>query len=176
MRRIYEWKEKGYIKKVIKGFYIFSDLELNELILFTIANQIYKPSYVSLEMALSYYHLIPESIYAITSITSRKTNQFTTPFCTFYYHSVKSSLMFGYKLVQYRNQVFKIAEPEKAFLDYFYIKPHLNDNEDFEELRIDKQNFSTLVSKNKMNKYLKIINNKALSQRVNKFMEYMKNA
>ena len=59
LRRIYEWQHKGYIKKVIKGYYIFSDTELNELSLFFIANKIYKPSYISFEMALSYYHLIP---------------------------------------------------------------------------------------------------------------------
>jgi len=58
-RRLNEWQDKGYIKKVIRGYYIFSDLQLSEEILFKIANRIYSPSYVSLESALSYYHLIP---------------------------------------------------------------------------------------------------------------------
>lgn len=58
--RLNEWQDKGYIKKVIKGYYIFSDIELSENVLFDIANRIYSPSYVSFEMALSYYHLIPE--------------------------------------------------------------------------------------------------------------------
>jgi predicted transcriptional regulator of viral defense system len=52
-RRLNEWQEKGYIKKLIRGFYIFSDLELNENVLFEIANRIYAPSYISLEIALS---------------------------------------------------------------------------------------------------------------------------
>ena len=32
--RLTEWQNKGFIKKVIKGYYIFSDLELNEKVLF----------------------------------------------------------------------------------------------------------------------------------------------
>ena len=55
-RRLNEWQEKGYIKKIIKGYYISSDLEISENILFEIANRIYRPSYISLETALSYYH------------------------------------------------------------------------------------------------------------------------
>jgi len=36
-RRLNDWQEKGYIKKIIKGYYIFSDLKINEHILFEIA-------------------------------------------------------------------------------------------------------------------------------------------
>ena len=65
-RRLNEWQDKGYIKKIIRGYYIFSDLKLSEEVLFEMANRIYAPSYVSFEMAISYYHLIPESVYGIT--------------------------------------------------------------------------------------------------------------
>lgn len=40
-RRLNEWQEKGYIKKIIRGYYIFSDLEMNENVLFEIANKIH---------------------------------------------------------------------------------------------------------------------------------------
>lgn len=43
-RRLNEWQEKWYIKKVIKGYYIFSDSKLDENIIFNIANRIYSPS------------------------------------------------------------------------------------------------------------------------------------
>src|SRR3989338_7420397 len=78
-RRLNEWQDKGYIKKLIRGYYIFSDLELNENVLFEIANRIYDPSYVSLEAALSYYGLIPESVYGISSVSTRRTYKFKTP-------------------------------------------------------------------------------------------------
>ncbi|MGD2013222.1 MAG: hypothetical protein PVH37_13780 [Desulfobacterales bacterium] len=40
-RRLNNWQDKGYIKKVIKGHYISSDLVINEDILFEIANKIH---------------------------------------------------------------------------------------------------------------------------------------
>ena len=54
LRRLNEWQKKNYIKKIRQGFYIFSDLEINEQALFIIANRIHEPSYISLEMALSF--------------------------------------------------------------------------------------------------------------------------
>ena len=78
-RRLNEWQGKGYLKKVIKGYYIFSGMVLKESVLFEIANRIYNPSYISFEMALAYYGLIPESVYGITSASTRKTSHFRTP-------------------------------------------------------------------------------------------------
>ncbi|MCG2758861.1 MAG: hypothetical protein L6263_10560, partial [Desulfobacteraceae bacterium] len=78
VRRLVEWQGKGYIKKIIRGYYIFANLELDENVLFEIANRIYSPSYISFEMALSYYQIIPERVYGLTSATSRKTMAFKT--------------------------------------------------------------------------------------------------
>ncbi|MBU1781930.1 hypothetical protein KKD87_00975, partial [bacterium] len=119
--RLNEWQDKGYIKKVIKGYYTFSDLELNETALFEMANRIYSPSYISMEMALSYYHLIPESVYGITSASTRRTYKFKTPIAEFSYRTINPQLFFGYDMVKYNNKYFKIAGIEKAILDYFYI-------------------------------------------------------
>lgn len=110
--RLNEWQDKGYIKKVIRGYYIFSDLQLSEEILFKIANRIYLPSYISLESALSYYHLIPESIYGITSISTRKTYHFVTSIGEFIYRSLKPSLFFGYDLIKFNEKYLKMAHRE----------------------------------------------------------------
>lgn len=42
--RLSEWQNKGDIKKVIKGFYLFSDLGISENVLYFIANKIYSSS------------------------------------------------------------------------------------------------------------------------------------
>ena len=99
-RRLNEWQDNGYIKKVVRGYYIFSDLKLSEEILFKIANRIYLPSYISLESALSYYHLIPESVYGITSISTRKTYHFVTSIGEFIYRALKPPLFFGYDFLK----------------------------------------------------------------------------
>jgi len=174
-QRLNEWQEKGYLKKVIKEYYIFSDLEINEQVLFMVANKIFDPSYVSLEMALAYYNLIPEGVYSVTSITSRKTYSFDSSLAQFNYRKIKPEAMFGYKLVAYEDHVFKIAEVEKALLDYFYINPQVKTDGQFEGLRINAETFEQ-IDLEKLNRYLIQFSNKSLAKRVNKFIKFMKHA
>jgi len=175
-QRLSEWQKKGYIKKITNQYYIFSDLVINESVLFIIANGIYQPSYVSLEMALSYYGLIPESVYAVTSVTSRVTKKLKSKISQFSYKKIKPELMFGYKLVTYRNQNFKIAEIEKAILDYFYSNSRLKSDGDFGELRINIDSFNERVDFVKLRNYLARFNSKTLEKRVNKFLKFIPHA
>lgn len=174
--RLNEWQNKGYIKKVIKEYYIFADVKIDEQLLFLTANKIYSPSYISFESALSYYELIPEGVFSITSAAAKHTYAFTTKISDFFYKKIKPSAFFGYKLVPYRNQNYKIAEPEKAILDYFYLHTDLKSNDDFFELRINKLEFLEIINQKKLENYLKIINNKMLTERVKKFLKFMENA
>ena len=118
--RLNEWQNKGYLKKIRRGYYIFADHNLNEAVLFSIANKIYSPSYVSFEMALANYGLIPEAVYGITSATANKTNRFKTKIGEFIYRHLKPELIFGYRLEAAGGAVFKIAAIEQAAL-YFFI-------------------------------------------------------
>lgn len=176
LRRLVEWQDKGYIKKIIRGYYIFADLRLDENVLFEIANRIYSPSYISLEMALSYYHMIPESVYGLTSATSHKTMVFATDVGDFIYHTVRPSLLFGYKLVNYSGKKFKIAEPEKALLDYFYLNTSIQSKDDFAGIRIGKDQYFAQVDETRLVAYLNEFQQKSLAKRVKNFMRYIKNA
>ena len=175
-RRLTEWQKKGYIKKIIKEHYLFSDIEVNQNILFLIANKIYKPSYVSFESALSFYKFIPESIFAVTSANSRNTYTFKTHYGEFIYKKIKPKLMFGYKTVTSKNYSFNIAEGEKAILDYLYIKPHLKSEDDFEELRIDNKVFFEQINKKRFYSYLERFKNTALTKRAKRLIKYLENA
>jgi predicted transcriptional regulator of viral defense system len=173
LRRLNEWQEKGYIKMIRRGYYAFSNLTINESVLFLLANKIYTPSYVSLEMALSHFNLIPEAVYGLTSVSSRKTNHFKTDFGEFIYRHIKPQLMFGYQLINYDGQNFKIAEPEKAILDYFYLNADLNAAEDFDGLRFNGNEFREQTDKDKLQSYLITFGNKRLEKRFNKFLKYI---
>ena len=174
-RRLNEWQDKGYIKKIRRGFYIFSDSALNEPALFLIANKLYSPSYISFEMAFSYYGLIPESVYGITSATTKKTVNFKSPIGEFIYRTIKPSLMFGYKLENFQNQNYKIAEIEKAVLDYLYINPQIQSDADFFELRFNSQEFLAKADMEKFNQYLKVFKNKSLEKRAEGFLNFINN-
>ncbi len=176
VRRLVEWQGKGYIKKIIRGYYVFADLELDENVLFEIANRIYNPSYISFEMALSYYQMIPECVYGLTSATSRKTMVFKTNIGDFIYHTIRPRLLFGYKLIDYNGRRFKVAEPEKALLDYFYINTSLKSDDDFAGMRIDTEQYLTQVDERRFVAYLNEFRHKSLAKRVKSFMEYVKDA
>ena len=173
LRRLSEWQEKGYIKMIRRGHYAFAGLQMNESVLFLMANKIYAPSYVSLEMALSHYSLIPESVYGITSVATRKTNHFLSDYGEFIYRHIKPQLMFGYALIGYQGQTYKIAEVEKAILDYFYLNPHLSSEHDFDGLRFNADEFGRQANRNKLRSYLNAFGNKSLTKRVNKFLRHI---
>ena len=62
--------KRGELIRLKNGFYLISELIENQPIPFEqIGNQLYGPSYISLEWALSYYELIPEGVYTVTNVS-----------------------------------------------------------------------------------------------------------
>lgn len=172
-QRLSEWQKKGYVKKLRQGFYIFSDLEINEKTLFTLANRIYEPSYISHEMALSIYGLIPEAVYGVTSVTSQNTKNIKTPVGDFIYRHIQPELMFGYELREHNGHHYRLAEIEKAVLDYLYFNSKISDNESFEAVRFNISEAKEKIDGEKFSKYLTAFNSKALEKRAKKFLTYI---
>ncbi|MBW1861647.1 MAG: hypothetical protein JRJ02_04655 [Deltaproteobacteria bacterium] len=175
-RRLNEWQDKGHIKKIIRGYYIFSDLKIDETVLFETANRIYKPSYISLETALSYYHLIPESVYGISAVSTRRTYSFKTLIAEFSYRTIKPNLFFGYDIVSHNNKHFKIAGMEKTILDYFYLNPKIKKESDFASLRINRDIFLAQTHEARLYNFLDKFAKKTLTKRINSFLKFIKNA
>jgi predicted transcriptional regulator of viral defense system len=169
-RRLVEWQQKGYIHRIINRWYAFAKTLRQEELLVA-SNRIYAPSYVSLQWALSFYRLIPEGVYTITAVSSLKTQDFHTALGTFSYKHVKSSLMFGYRLINFDGLVYRLAEPEKLILDYLYLNPSLRTLEDMESLRLNTNELVTLIDKQKLNSYQELFANKSLEKRVNILIE-----
>ena len=169
---ISNWIKEWYIKPIIKWWYIFADVHVNEGILYYIANKIYDPSYISLEMALSQYNLIPEWVFTVTSVSSRKTQAFSTVFGTFAYRSIKETLMFGYTIKKIWSLTYKIAEIEKAVLDFFYFRPDLESIQDFEDTRIDCYEFMQQADIGKFTTYAKQYPSKKFHSRMMDFISY----
>jgi predicted transcriptional regulator of viral defense system len=169
------WEKKGYLKKVKRGFYCFSRQNFTQDFLFHAANKIYAPSYVSLEIALKYYGLIPEEIFQITSVGTRKTTHFETSVGNFSYRRIKPSLYWGYRLVDFGQQKLLIAEPEKAVLDYLYVNSQLKTADDFVGMRINIDEFIAHIHLDTFQQYLKTFHNMQLSKRANTFLSALKN-
>jgi len=101
-----------------------------------LASVIKKPSYISLEKALEYHSLIPESVTVFTSLTTARSGRFTSSAGTFEYRHIRESLFWGYNSVTVGGQTGFIASPEKALLDFFYFRRTGVTMEYIEELRL----------------------------------------
>jgi predicted transcriptional regulator of viral defense system len=84
-----------------------------------IANHLYGPSYVSLQTALSFYGLIPERVYRVSSMTIKRSRNFTTPLGDFDYVGIsKEYFAIGVRQEIVNNEyAYLIASPEKAMCD-----------------------------------------------------------
>ena len=110
----------GDVVRIRKGLYVAPAFpgrppEVDPLAL---APLIYGPSYVSLETALAHHGLIPERVYEITSVTSKRTKLFHTPLGRFSYLPVNESVYgCGVGLQPVAGGAYFLAEPEKALCD-----------------------------------------------------------
>ena len=109
----------GRIVRVKKGLYCFGQaFRRGPISMEYLANLIYGPSYVSLDYALSYYGMIPERVYSITSVTTRRSRSFDTPSGIFSYRTLPNSkYSIGAILDSFSGTSFMIASPEKALID-----------------------------------------------------------
>lgn len=117
------WQKKGLIIKLKRGIYLFNknDRRIDPGLVF-VANQLYAPSYVSLEFALSHYGLIPERVADVTCISTKKTIRFENELGVFIYQHVKSGAFRGFKLSKNEyGMPLLFAEPEKAVVDFLYL-------------------------------------------------------
>ncbi len=116
---IHRLKKQGYIESVKRGLYKLPDEYIPDPYL---ANKLYEPSYISREFALSYHHVIPETVYEITSVTPKTTRRFEALGRIYSYRKIKKTAFTGYTIEKQKGFSFQIADPEKAFVDTNYFR------------------------------------------------------
>ncbi len=168
------WQKAGYIKSLPGSYYILAERQVKEDFLYMFANRLYEPSYISLESALAYYQIIPETVFGVTSVSSRKTARFQSDYGILSYKSIQPAYFFGYQINEpMKSLKYKIANIEKAVLDFLYFHPEIKLIEDLQALRWNSDLLRIEVNKLRFSQYLQIFNKKSLNLRVNTFMEYI---
>ena len=111
--------KKREIVQIRRGLYSFAEpLRREMLSAGALANQIYSPSYVSEDYALSYYGMIPETPAVVTSVAMGRSRVFETEFGIFNYRYCRSrAYSIGVTAVGEGQNRFLIATPEKALFD-----------------------------------------------------------
>jgi len=106
--------KSGKLKRIQRNFYFLPEkiFEIEK-----IANQIYSPSYLSFESALSWWGILSQIPYVLTFATTLKTKKIEMGKTKIEYRKIKKELFFGFQL----QKGIYIALPEKALLDTFYL-------------------------------------------------------
>jgi hypothetical protein len=130
------WMSAGKIIGLRRSVYTLPDMYRRVSVApARLANQLYRPSYLSGLWALGYYDMIPEKVVWLTSATPRVPRRFDNSFGIFDYRNVKQKAFFGYLTVSYGDRSIVIAEPEKALLDLWHLSPGEWTQERMEEMR-----------------------------------------
>jgi predicted transcriptional regulator of viral defense system len=133
-RQLSDWAKAQKVIQLRRGLYTLPRQNPHP---FVVANHLVPGSYVSLQMALAYYHLIPEHVTVVTSVTTQRPGQYHNKFGRFSYRHIQPSLFYG---IEYRllanDEYAYVAMPEKALLDLIHFRPQGDSRVYIESLRL----------------------------------------
>jgi predicted transcriptional regulator of viral defense system len=129
--------KNGWLLRIKQGLYLIHDSIFEplqgDLPLLAISHCLLEDSYVSLAHALHYYKLVDQVPDTISSISDQISKKFTFQTYTFKITKVKPDIFFGYHTIPQQKRTIRIAEPEKALLDYLYVDTNFTTPELFFE-------------------------------------------
>ncbi|EKE20510.1 MAG: hypothetical protein ACD_7C00544G0001 [uncultured bacterium] len=164
------WVNKGYLIMLRRGLYATSEIR-DKIDGLAFATKIYAPSYISMEMALNLYGIIPEAVFTVTSVTTRKTKEFNTPAGNFSYQKIKKEAFGGFETKNQNGISFNLASPEKALVDFLYLNRNVL-NGDYEQFQGHRFNEDFKFDAKKMRDFAEAFNNKKVLFLTNNFIKY----
>jgi len=140
-RQLSRWTATGRLIQLRRGLYALAPpFARTAPDVLAIASRIRKPSYVSLQSALAHHGVIPESVPAVTCVTTGRPGRLDTPLGSFLFRHVNPGLFWGYREVEVgAGESAYLAHPEKALLDLFYLTAGAIRSSFIEELRLAQE-------------------------------------
>jgi predicted transcriptional regulator of viral defense system len=135
-------QSRGLVEHVSKGIYInklnqqFSPRDL--------ANALRPDSYISLESALVEHGIRSQRPAVLTCVTTGYPKMFRRRSVTIVYRKVATSLFWGFEEKLTRYSKYRIAEPEKALLDWIYLNRQEGLPTPLDELNLEFLNLEKL--------------------------------
>jgi len=121
--QLVRWVKSGRIYQLRRGLYAiappFQKIKPHP---FLVANRLQRASYVSLQSALAFFGLIPETVNITVNVTAGRPERLETPLGSFEYRHIQPNLFSGYKMIDLAGQQALVARPEKALLDLVYLQ------------------------------------------------------
>ena len=125
--------KQNLLVRLKRGIY---QLSLSPVDVKKVANQLYYPSYLSFESALSAYGILSQIPFTQTFATTKRSKKMTIGNSEVEFTQIQSGLFFGYVL---ENGIY-IAQAEKALLDQLYLAERGKRSINIEELDLKKIN------------------------------------
>ncbi len=125
--KIANLENEGLLIRLKRGLYVVSpDVSGKLLSTELMANHIYGPSYISMESALRYYGLIPESVHVVRSMMTKRSRVFENSISRFDYIACSEEYYpIGINQKIGDEYSFLIASPEKALCDLIAFTPEV---------------------------------------------------
>jgi predicted transcriptional regulator of viral defense system len=168
--QLYRWSKSGKVIQLRQGMYTLADryrrIPLSPA---NLANIMYRPSYISILWALSFYGLIPEAVPAYTCVTTRTPRQFRHTFGRFSYKNIKQDFFFGYHEIQISENPVLIAMPEKALLDLFHLRTGEWNMSRMVEMRFQQME---IINRNLLEEYSKRMGKPRVTRAVETWIQF----
>lgn len=124
---LYRWRESGRLIELRRGLFTLAEPWRHRPIDGAVlAQTLYPPSYLSGAWALRRYGLLPVDAEAerpeFDSVTARPAKVFENSFGRYSYATFPRDLLFGARTESIGGQPVRMALPEKALLDYWFIE------------------------------------------------------
>ncbi len=134
---------RGLLEKLADGVY------LNKLATSVnardVVNELIPDSYISLGTALAEWGVSSQNPIATTCVTTARGRKIKTASIDIVYRKISRELFWGFTEKKGRYGSYKIAEPEKAFLDWIYFSLKDGLAVQFDEIQFEKLSRSRLV-------------------------------
>jgi hypothetical protein len=144
----------GDIVRIRRGLYCLApEFRKKPVNVYTVAQHVYGPGYISLETALSYHGWIMEGVFSCMSVCLKTSKEFTTPTGVYSYTRVPQEILYmGVdRGTDAHGNTYLMAKPEKALADYVYV--HKKEWKDLGQaaldLRIEEEDLNS-VSKDSL--------------------------
>lgn len=131
-------EKRGLVERIYRNLFLnklATDLDVREIV-----NLIRPDSYISLDSALLEWGISTQSTVGVTCVSTSYASSIRTHSVRIDFRQIKKDLFWGFTERKGRYHKYKIAEPEKAILDWVYFR--LNDGvpvllDEFQFERID---------------------------------------
>lgn len=144
--------KSGEIIRLSPGSYILApEYRKSEPHPFVVASMLRFPSHISLESALSYHSLIPEAVFQVSSVTTKRSRTFHTPLGVFSFYRVPAlAPLAGVETLKFDERFWApVATPLRAIADKLYLTSKVTWEENgieflTESLRIERADLEGL--------------------------------